>query len=203
VPIGFGLYALGFRDWRRGLAFLLPLTVPIGWHLWVWARLGALPSVQSPPNFGIPLGGAYYRLGLLLGWHLPMYGEPVPTVNIFGESVIIVGSVLVIVVGLLKVLARRDVFAWLLWLQAALTLGTGPLVWLDLYSYGRVLGLLYLTFGLMLLTNPRRTNLLPGRLREWTMDLPGRTIFTRPSSSPVPSMIGPAFSTVKRSERQS
>jgi hypothetical protein len=203
IPVGFGLYALGSFDWKRGLSYLLPLVVPISWHLSIWARLGTLPSAQSPPNFGVPFGGAYYRLGLINGWHPPMLGEPIPTPNVLGESVIIVASSLVIVVGLLKILERRDVFAWLFWLQALLTLGTGPLVWADLYSYGRVLGLLYLTFGLVLLTNPRRAEKLPARLREWTTDVPGRAILAWRLSGPVTSLVTPAFPTMKRTEKQS
>src|SRR4051812_40463283 len=75
VPIGLGLYALGRLDWRRGAAYLLPLAAPAVWHLWILVRLGSLPSAQSPANFGVPFGGVYYRLGLLLGWHAPMLGE--------------------------------------------------------------------------------------------------------------------------------
>ena len=84
VPLGLGLYALGRWDWKRGAAYLLPLALPIGWHVWIWMKLGVFPSAQSPTNFGVPFGGAYYRFGLLLGWHGPMLGEPVPTTNVLG-----------------------------------------------------------------------------------------------------------------------
>jgi hypothetical protein len=176
VPLGLGLYALGRWDWKRGAAYVLPLALPIGWHVWIWARLGALPSAQSPTNFGVPFGGAYYRFGLLLGWHEPMLGEPVPSTNVVAEAAIVAVSAAIVVVGLTKILERRDAFAWLLWLQAALALGTGPLVWADLYSYGRVLGLLYFMYGLMLLTNLRRSTRFPARLREWATFVPGRAI---------------------------
>ncbi|MGE3269875.1 MAG: AZOBR_p60025 family cell surface glycopolymer formation protein [Chloroflexota bacterium] len=175
VPVAFGLYALARLDLRRGLAFLAPLSVPILWHLTILARLGSLPSAQSPSNFGVPFGGAYYRLGLLLGWHAPMLGEPVPTGNVWPEVVIILTSAAIVLLGLTKILERRDAFAWVLWLQALLALGTGPLVWADLYSYGRVLGLLYFAFGLGLLTHPRRTGQFPASLSEWTMPVPAWT----------------------------
>jgi len=203
VPLGLGLYALARWDWKRGVAYLLPLALPIGWHVWIWVKLGALPSAQSPSNFGVPFGGAYYRLGLLVGWHGPMLGEPVPTKNVAAEATIIVVSAAIVVIGLTKVVERRDVFAWLLWLQAALALGTGPLVWADLYSYGRVLGLLYFAYGLMLLTNPRRGTGVPTRLHDWTTFVPGRTILQYPLAVPVTSFVAPAFSTMKRTERQS
>ncbi len=203
VPIGFGLYALARWDWRRGAAYLLPLTMPIGWHLWILARLGSLPSAQSPTNFGVPFGGMYYRFGLLLGWHPPMLGEPVPTSNVLAEATIIVASAAIVVIGLTKLLERRDVFAWLLWLQAALALGTGPLVWADLYSYGRVLGLLYFAFTLCLLTNPRRSRGFRSDVSEWTTPVPGRAISRRRVTSPVTSAAAPAFSTMKRTENRS
>lgn len=204
VPAGFGLYALARREWQRGAAYLLPLAVPVGWHLVILARLGVLPSAQSPDNFGMPFGGAYYRLGLLLGWHPPLLGEPgPPTTNVMAEVVIILASAAIILVGLLKVLERRDAFAWLLWLQAALALGTGPLVWADLYSYGRVLGLLYLTFGLMLLTAPRRKARWAAPLHEWTTNVPGRAIFSRQGDTAVPLAVPAALSALKRSENSS
>ena len=203
VPLGLGLYALGRLDWRRAAAYLLPLSVPALWHLWILAKLGALPSWQSPPNFGVPFSGAYYRLGLLLGWHGPLYDEPIPTTNVFGESVIIIASCLILVVGLVKILERRDAFAWLLWLQALLALGTTPVVWMDLYSYGRVLGLVYFMYALMLLTNPRRGASLPARLVEWTTFVPSRTILQDLVSRAVTSFSTPAFSPVKRTEKHS
>jgi hypothetical protein len=197
------LYALARWDWKRGAAYLLPLGVPIGWHLWIWAKLGALPSAQAPTNFGVPFGGAWYRFGLLVGWHGPMLGEPVPSTNVLAEAAIVAVSAAIIVIGLLKVLERRDVFAWLLFLQAALALGTGPLVWADLYSYGRVLGLLYFAYGLMLLSNPRRGVKFPTRLHEWTTFVPSWTILLYHPSDPVTSFDTLAFSTMKRTEKHS
>lgn len=203
VPLGLGLYALARLDWRRGAAYLMPLAAPIGWHVWIWLKLGAFPSAQSPTNFGVPFGGAFYRLGLLVGWHPPMLGEPVPSNNVAAEAAIIAVSVAIMVVGLTKVLQRRDVFAWLLWLQAGLALGTGPLVWADLYSYGRVLGLLYFMYALMLLTDPKRGTFFPTRLREWTTFVP--TIGGRwyQASIPIPAPASASFSLVKRTEEAS
>ena len=203
VPFGFGLYALALLDWRRAAAYLAPLSVPILWHLSILLRLGALPSAQSPTNFGVPFGGAYYRLGLLLGWHPSMLGEPLPAANIWPEAVIILTSAAIVVIGLIKVFERRDVFAWLLWLQAALALGTGPFVWADLYSYGRVLGLLYFAFALCLLTNPRRAARFPARLTEWTIWIPALTKSLDSSGSAVTPAPAPALVSLKRSERSS
>jgi hypothetical protein len=194
IPLGLGCYALARWDWRRGAAYLLPLTAPVAWHVWIWAKLGALPSAQSPTNFGIPFGGAYYRFGLLVGWHGPLYDETVPAANIVAESVIIVTSVLIILVGLTKILQRRDLFAWLLWLQAVLALGTSPLVWMDLYSYGRVLGLLYFAYAIMLLTSPRRGSRFPARIHEWTTVVPSRAILNYNSPAPSPHSARPRYS---------
>jgi hypothetical protein len=203
IPLGLGLYALGRLDWRRGAAYLLPLGVPVAWHLSIWIRLGALPSSQSPSNFGLPFGGAYYRFGLLLGWHAPMLGEPVPSGNVLSEAVIVATSAAIILVGLLKIVERRDAFAWLLWLQAVLLVGTSPVVWADLYSYGRVLGLLYVTFGLMLLTAPARAGKLAAGVHEWTINVPDQTKLAGRLSIPIPSLVTVPFSTVKRSEKRS
>jgi hypothetical protein len=203
LPVGFGLYALARLDWRRAVAYLLPLAAPIAWHLWIWVKVGVLPSAQSPSNFGIPFGGAYYRLGLILGWHPPMLGETAPPNSPLLEAAVIVTSVGIILVGLTKVLERRDVFAWLLWLQAALALGTGPMVWADLYSYGRVLGLLYVAYGLMVMTNPRRTAAFMAGVHEWTTFVPGRAISASLRPAPVTSFDAAAFGNMKRSERQS
>jgi Flp pilus assembly pilin Flp len=207
VPAAFGLYALARSDWRRGLAYLAPLAVPILWHLSILARLGALPSAQSPTNFGVPFGGAYYRLGLLLGWHPPQLGEPLPSGHVWPEATIILTSCAIVLIGLTKVLERRDVFAWILFLQAALALGTGPLVWADLYSYGRVLGLLYFAFGLGLLTQPHRLTRVPAnlaaRLADWTISIPAWTKSPQPQGKRVTSVPAGALVSMKRSEQSS
>jgi hypothetical protein len=200
VPMGLGFYALGRLDWWRARWYLAPLALPIGWHLSIWYRLGSLPSVQSPTNFGLPLGGAFYRLGLLLGWHPPMLGEPVPSGNVFTEAAIIVTCVGIIGIGLTKVLQRRDAFAWLLFLQALLALFTGPLVWADLYSYGRVLGLLFICYGLMLLTSPRRCTAAWIDRTDWTTPVPAWTILRNQVGRPITLASKLAFSTLKRQE---
>jgi hypothetical protein len=203
VPIGLGLYALGRLNWRRAFRYLAPLALPLSWHLSIWYRLGSLPSAQSPTNFGAPLGGAFYRLGLLLGWHPPMLGEPVPSGNVFTEAAIIVTCIGIIGIGLTKVLQRRDAFAWLLFLQALLAVCTGPLVWADLYSYGRVLGLLFICYGLMLLTSPqRRTSAWANRI-DWTIDVPDWTILRKQVGRPVTLASKLALSTLKRQEHPS
>ena len=92
---------------------------------------------------------------------------------------------MIVLIGLTKVLERRDVFAWIFFLQALLALGTGPFVWADLYSYGRVLGLLYFAFALCLLTNPRRAAMFPVRLQEWTMPVPGWVRIPRANAAAV------------------
>ena len=201
VPLGLGLYALGRLDWRRGAAYLLPLALPIGWHLWVWSRLGSLPSSESGANFAVPFSGVYYRFGVLLGWHPPLLGETVPSANVLSEALIVATSAAIIVVGLLKIVERRDAFAWLLWLQAALAVMTSPDIWVDLYSYGRALGPLYLAFGLMLLTDPRRVGKLPSRLDEWTIPVPSPARLRRWFSLPVTSQVSDPLSTMKRSEK--
>jgi hypothetical protein len=202
VPITLGLYAAARFDWRRFMQYLAPLAIPLGWHLSIWYRLGSLPSAQSPTNFGPPFQGALYRLGLLLGWHLPMLGEPTPTGNVFTEAAIIVTTMLIVVVGLTKVLQRRDAFAWLLWTQAALALFTGPLVWADLYSYGRVLGLLYLCYGLALLTAPSRLSLSESARADWAMPVPDWTILRNRMGHPITLATGRPFSTLKRPEHR-
>ena len=158
IPLCFAVHALATRDLRRALAYLLPLALPLGWHVWVWHALGALPALQSPPNFGLPFGGVAYRAGLLLGWQAPLMGELPLDRSPVAELAVIATSVAVILAGLTVVFRRRDVLAWQLWAQAALALCTGPLVWADLHSYGRVLGLLYLTYGLVVVTGRRRTS---------------------------------------------
>ncbi|MCC6175041.1 MAG: hypothetical protein IT305_07035 [Chloroflexi bacterium] len=193
VPLCFGLHALVRRHLREGLAYLLPLGLPIAWHLTIWGRLGSLPSAQSPSNFGLPLGGAWYRLGLLLGLHPPLYGDAPPTDVNPAEIGIIVVSVAMMGLGLLKLRTRHDVFAWQLAIQAALALCTGPLVWYALGSYGRVLGLLYLFYGLMVLTGPRRAAsvvLAPSsESHTRATERPGWTIFRHGAS--IPSLPSP------------
>jgi hypothetical protein len=203
VPLAFGLYALARLDWRRGAAYLAPLMLPVAWHLSIWVRMGILPTAQNHDNLTVPFGGPYYRLGLLLGWHPPMFGETASTGNVAGEVAIILTSAAIIVIGLTKVLQRRDAFAWMLLLQAGLAAVTSEAIWADLYSYGRALGLLYFAFGLMLLTNPRRAERLPARLHEWAMAVPDATIFGGRVRLPVPSTILPSFSTMKRSAKRS
>jgi hypothetical protein len=149
VPLGFALYAAWRREWRTMAAYALPQALPVAWHLAILARLGVLPSAQAPANFGTPLSGAIYRAGLLLGWQSPLLGETAPT-SPWPELAIVGLSVLVILVGLTRIIRHRDVFSFQLWLQAAAALGTTALVWIGLGSYGRVLGLLYLFFGLAL-----------------------------------------------------
>lgn len=156
VAVCFAAHALAGRDVRRSLVYLLPLALPLGWHLWVWYSLRALPMLQAPPNFGVPFGGAYYRAGLILGWHASMLGEVVPPRVPAAEVAIIATSVLIVLSGLTIILRRRDVLAWQLWAQAGLALCTGPLVWEDLLSYGRVLGLLFVLYGLVVLTGRSR-----------------------------------------------
>ena len=156
VSLCFAAHALAHRDTRRALVYLLPLALPLGWHVWVWYSLGALPMLQSPPNFGAPFGGAYYRAGLLLGWQAPLLGETEPLRPPAIELAIICTSVLIVLSGLTIVLRRRDVLAWQLCVQAGLALFTGPLVWADLHSYGRVLGLLFVMYGLVVLTGRTR-----------------------------------------------
>ena len=153
VPLCFALYALGARrDIRQSLVYLVPLAVPVAWHVWIWYSLGTLPMLQSPPNFGVPFGGASYRAGLLLGWGSPAFGETAPLRPPAVELTIIATSVLIVLSGLTILLRRRDVLAWQLWAQAVLALCTGPVVWADLHSYGRVLGLLFVMYGLVVLT---------------------------------------------------
>lgn len=201
VPIGLGLYAAARLDWRRALSYLAPLALPVGWHLYILHRIGTLPSAQSPTNFGAPFGGALYRLGLLLGWHPPMLGEPTPSGNVFPEAAIIATSMAIVVVGLTKVLQRRDAFAWLLFMQAGLALFTGPLVWADLYSYGRVLGLLYLCYGLALITEPKRLARFETDYADWTTGLPDWTILRHRMVDPITLASDRAFSTLKRPEK--
>ena len=154
VPLGFALHAAARRAWGRAVAYALPLAIPLAWHLWVWARLGALPTVQAPTNFGLPLSGALYRAGLLLGLQPPLLGETLPD-GTATELFVLAATVAVMLLGLVKIFRRREVFVVLLWLQSVAALCTGPLVWNGVASYSRVAGLLYLFYGLVLLTGPR------------------------------------------------
>lgn len=151
VPLGFGLHAVARRAWREAASYSLPLALPAAWHLWVWAKLGSLPMLQGPANFGPPFSGALYRAGLLLGLLGPRFGEPPPELGL-PELALVGVSMALIVLGLATLLRRRDAFAVQLWLQAAAALCTSPLVWIGLGSYARVLGLLYLFYGLVVLT---------------------------------------------------
>jgi len=156
IPLTFAAHAAFHRAWREALGYLLPSALPVAWHLLLWARFGVLPSIQSPPNFGAPFSGALYRLGTLLHYEPPVFGEPAPSGDAFLEVAGIGLTMALIVVSLLKLLTRRDVFAVQLWVQATLALFTAPLVWLDIHSHGRVLGMLVLFYGLALLAAPRR-----------------------------------------------
>ena len=155
VPLGFALHAAIRRAWREAAAYALPMAIPAAWHLWVWLKLGSLPMLQSPANFGPPFAGALYRAGLLLGLQTPRFGEP-PTDTPIPELILIGLTVALVLLGLLTILRRQDVFAVQLWLQAAAALCTSPLVWIGLGSYARVLGLLYLFYALVVLTSRRK-----------------------------------------------
>jgi hypothetical protein len=106
------------------------------------------------------------------------------------------------VVGLTKVLQRRDVFAWLFWMQAVLALFTGPLVWADLYSYARVLGLLYLCYGLVPLTTPNRLGASESVRADWTIAVPDWTIFRARWRVPITLLPRRSLSTLKRHEHR-
>ncbi len=166
VPLAFAAHAAMRKNWREAAAYSMPLMIPIGWHCWIWMRLGALPFVEAPHNFGLPLSGAVYRAGFLLGIQPPLLGEPAPFRNVSLEVTVIGVSIAIMLVGLTKVLRRRDVFAVQLSVHSALGLFTGPLVWTDLFSFARVLGLLYLFYGLALLPAPRDVLARAGRTAE-------------------------------------
>ncbi len=166
VPLAFAAHAAMRKNWREAAAYSMPLMIPIGWHCWIWMRLGALPFVEAPHNFGLPLSGAVYRAGFLLGIQPPLLGEPAPFRNVSLELTVIGVSIAIMLVGLTKVLRRRDVFAVQLSVHSALGLFTGPLVWTDLFSFARVLGLLYLFYGLALLPAPRDVLARAGRTAE-------------------------------------
>jgi hypothetical protein len=154
VSLGFVLDALRERGWQRAAAYALPLALPIGWHLWLWHRLGALPAMQSPSNFGLPLSGPLYRAGVILGLRPSLIDEPV-VASPWPELLIIGSSVAIILLGLARLIRRRDAFSLQFGLQAAAALCTTPLVWIGLGSYARVLGLLYLFFGFSFLWDRR------------------------------------------------
>jgi hypothetical protein len=154
VPLGFAAHAAARRQWRRAAVYALPLALPVAWHLWVWARLGALPFSQSPANFGPPLSGALYRAAALLKLQPPLLDTALPD-NPWPELLVVGVSVFLILAGLVVMLRRRDALALQLFIQAAAVLCTSPFVWIGLGSYARVLGLLYLFYGLVVLTNKR------------------------------------------------
>lgn len=199
VPLAFAAHAVFRRSWREALASLLPLAMPVAWHLVIWARLGALPSAQTPPNFGAPFSGALYRIGTKVQLQPAIFGEPPTTGDATLEVAGIVLTMALILVSLLKILSRRDVFAVQLWVQALLALFTAPVVWLDVHSHGRVLGLFFLFYGLAALTAPLRVPRQPGpsdvqqptlepRARFWARPRECATeLRTKPSRRRAPS----------------
>jgi hypothetical protein len=157
ASLGFAIDAARRRAGKEVAAYLLPLVLPVAWHLSVWYRLGALPMAQSPGNFGWPFGGAWYRIGFLLGFRAPIVNEP-PVLNPWPELTIVAVSVAAIVLGLVWIVRHRDVFAIQYWLQALAAVCTTAQVWVGVSSYGRVLGPLYLVCGLALASGWRREN---------------------------------------------
>jgi len=200
VPLGLGVYAAGRCDWRRARQYLLPLLLPIGWHLLIWVRLGSLPPAQNGNNFDLPFGGPIHRLAVLWGWSHASLASPLPTQTALAETAIVLTSAAIMVLGLTRVLQRRDVLAWLFFLHAALALCTSPAIWTDLYSYGRTLGMLYLCFGLVVLTGPERRSPSWERLDEWTRDVPDWAIFKSRIDVAVTLCLGRPLSTLKRQE---
>ncbi|HEX5108477.1 MAG TPA: hypothetical protein VFV95_08530 [Vicinamibacterales bacterium] len=158
VSIGFAIDAVRRRASKEVAAYLLPLALPIAWHLSVWYRLGALPMAQSPGNFGWPFSGVAYRIGFLLGLRAPIVNEP-PVANPWPELTIVAVSGAAIVVGLVWIVRHRDVFAIQYWLQAAMAVCTTSLVWVGVSSYGRVLGPFYLACGLAVAAAWKRQSL--------------------------------------------
>jgi hypothetical protein len=154
VSLGFAVHAAFDRSWRRAAAYLLPLAIPAGWHCLVWLHLGSLPIFQSPANFAGPFSGALYRAGVLLGLESPLLDTPIPD-NRWQELVLVAVTVLIIVMALARIFRQRDALSIQLGLQAAAAAFTSPLVWVGLGSYARVLGLLYLLYGLVLLADRR------------------------------------------------
>jgi hypothetical protein len=154
ISIGFVLDACRRRIWGQAAHYAVPLVIPLAWHLWVWHRLGALPAAQGPANFGPPFGGPLYRAGVLLGTRATIVDEA-PASFPWPELGFVAISALIIIAGLLWIFRRRDVFTIQFWLQAILAVWTTPLVWVGIPSYGRVLGPLYLTFGLVLASTGR------------------------------------------------
>ena len=161
VPFVFGVRALLRRRGREATAYLAPLALPALWHAWLWLRLGALPITNGPPNFGPPFGGAVHRFGALLGLWPPLVPGSVPDQPL-SELMFVGVSIALILYGLTILLWRRDILAWQLWAQAAVSVCTTSAVWVGLASYGRVLGLLYLFACLVLLT-PRIGHRAPRR----------------------------------------
>ena len=202
VPLGTGLYAAGRCDWRRAGQYLVPLLLPIGWHLLIWARLGILPSAQNGNNFDLPFGGPIHRLALLWGWGHETLAAPMPTQTALAETAIVLASAAIMVLGLTRIFQRRDVLAWLFFLHAALALCTSPAIWTDLYSYGRTLGMLYVCFGMVVLTGPERRSPYWERLDEWARDVPDWTIFKSRVDVAVTLCLGRALSTLKRQEHR-
>jgi len=162
ASVGFAIDAVRRRAGKEAAAYLLPLALPVAWHLSVWYRLGALPMSQSPGNFGWPFGGAWYRIGFLLGVRAPIVNEP-PVINPWPELTIVAVSVAAIVLGLVWIVRHRDAFAIQYWLQALAALFTTSQVWVGVSSYGRVLGPLYLACGLALASAWKRENHPSGR----------------------------------------
>ncbi|MFN8526695.1 MAG: hypothetical protein U0821_26625 [Chloroflexota bacterium] len=162
VPLVFSLAFLVARDWRRCLLYAVPGVVLAAWNAILWLRLGAFGVLSGPPNFGPPLGGMIYRARWLLGLQDAWHGEGLAsTWQRQTELTVLILTAAIMFLGVIRFCSRPHPLSAQLFAQCLLMAFTTPEVWLDLYSYSRVMGPMFLFYGLVLLL-PRAAKAVEG-----------------------------------------
>ncbi|MFN8526697.1 MAG: hypothetical protein U0821_26635 [Chloroflexota bacterium] len=161
VPVIYASVLAAQGKWRSLAPYLLAPSALVLWNLVLWFRFDAFGIINGSRNFGPPLGGMIYRMRWLLGMESPVFGEGLATSSqLNGELPILILSLAVIALGLTKPFTRPSTTAIQLAAQCFLMIFLTADNFLDIFSFGRTLGPMYLFYGLAMLEPRRATRLL-------------------------------------------
>ena len=136
------------------LCFSLPVFLLVGWHLYIWFRLGVLPYVQGSSNFGLPFNSVGFIVGYMLS------GRSLATrvmIDFFFASFLFS-----LLIGI-RLLMKRYISLPLLLLLVFLGIFTlfTPLIWGGNWSYPRVFLYVYALLFIVYFEYKEQLILLP------------------------------------------